>query len=351
MAPTLFFPAELSIDKAFYLFGVIISLYPLFRLHINQRRQPRQPARTAWTTAILAILTAAFRSDDEDNSPWATGIDRTEEFAQHICNELDPLYSMLGLNAHNLTAPTPNSFFAVPRRILCSSRISCIFCPVADLNIIPTLRRRVDIQTVWLFDETFCWGQADLVIAHCATCRADYFPDSITYNDGTGRRRQRLEMSTDFLRISKHGIWAHRKVAILQESAVHRMHAGWSNLADLVNDFTGNQRKLTYRQSQRLFVEHFSRRLLLFHSRENFSCDAHPSTRSLAEAVRAEIGVNGGILESAMTHGCTNCTHLKRYRSDLAAAGANFGQAQGVAGLENEEIEMVYHSNYPYEEN
>ncbi|KAK7002137.1 hypothetical protein R3P38DRAFT_3326656 [Favolaschia claudopus] len=124
------------------------------------------------------------------------------------------------------------------------------------------------------------------------------------------------------------------------ESSVHRMHAGWSNLADLVNDFTGNQRKLTYRQSQQLFVEHFSRPLLLFHSRENFSCDAHPSTRSLAEAVRAEIGVNGGILESAMTHGCTNCTHLKRYRSDLAAAGANFGQAQGVAGLENEEIEM-----------
>ncbi|KAK7034406.1 hypothetical protein R3P38DRAFT_3185266 [Favolaschia claudopus] len=61
----------------------------------------------------------------------------------------------------------------------------------------------------------------------------------------------------------------------------------------------------------------------------------------LAEAVRAEIGVNGGFLESAMTHGCTSCTHLKRYRSDLVAEGAGFGEAQDVAGMEgvNESID------------
>ncbi|KAK6996147.1 hypothetical protein R3P38DRAFT_2655422 [Favolaschia claudopus] len=332
----LFLPAGLSIEGAFYLIGVIISSYPLLRLHINQRRQPHQPARTAWTKTILTLLKAAFKSDsDEDDLVWATGMDFTpDDFAQRICDDLEPLYNMLGLNPQNLAAQSPGLLFPTPRRILCTSRLSCAFCPVADLNIIPTLRRRVDNQTVWILDESFCWVQADLVIAHCATCRADYFPDRITYKDANGRRRQKLELSTDFLRISKHGIWAHKKIALFQEHAVHRLHAGWSNLAELINDFTGTQRKLTYRQSQRLFVEHFSRRLLHFHKRDNFSCDAQPSTKLLAEAVRREIGVNGGFLESAMAHGCTNCTHLKRYRSDLAAEGANFGDAQGVAGVE-----------------
>ncbi|KAF7360932.1 hypothetical protein MSAN_01123200 [Mycena sanguinolenta] len=89
-------------------------------------------------------------------------------------------------------------------------------------------------------------------------------------------------------------------------------HAAWANFAEWVNNSTCSTRKFTYRQSQRLFVEHFARRLLLFHNKPNFSCEAHPSTRLLAEAVRATIGVNGGVLEAAMSHGCMDCTHLKR---------------------------------------
>jgi hypothetical protein len=42
-----------------------------------------------------------------------------------------------------------------------------------------------------------------------------------------------------------------------------------------------------------------------------------------------------------MAHGCTGCTHLKRYRSDLLAEGAVLGHAQDVAGLENENADNV----------
>ncbi|KAJ7679922.1 hypothetical protein B0H17DRAFT_1206314 [Mycena rosella] len=229
---------------------------------------------------------------------------------------------MLGLTPHDLAGPSPNSPFPVPRIILCTSRQSCIFCPA-----------------VWVLDESFRWLKADLLIAHCTSCRADYHPDRITYKDDNTRRLQRSEMTADYLRVSKHGIWVHRKIALSQENSLHRFHAGWSNFADWLNDCTPDSgRKFTYRQSQRLFIEHFSRRLLHFHKQENFACEAHPSTRLLAEAVRAAIGVNGGVLDAGMTHGCAGCTHLKRYRSDLIAEGAILGHNQEVAGLGNKGI-------------
>ncbi|KAJ6548952.1 hypothetical protein B0H19DRAFT_952690 [Mycena capillaripes] len=242
---------------------------------------------------------------------------------------------MLGVNPYDLETLSPESPFTAPRVVLCTSRLSCIFCPPGDLNIIPTLRRRVEPKIVWILDDRLHWVEADLVIAHCASCRADYFPDRITYKDNAGTRRQQLELSPAFLRVSKHGIWVHKQVAFLQENAVHRFHSGWSNFADWVNDSTHTNRKFTYRQSQRLFIEHFSRRLLLFHNRSDFSCKAHPSTRLLAEAVRGAIGVNGGVLDAAMKHGCRGCTHLKRYRSDLTAEGVVLGGEQDVAGMDD----------------
>ncbi|KAJ7847772.1 hypothetical protein B0H13DRAFT_2405521 [Mycena leptocephala] len=354
----LFCPGELSIHKAFYVLGVIISLYPALRLHLNQRRQSRQLNRTAWTRNITKILVAAFDLEDKHPPTWALGLDRGQEFAQHISDGLAPLYTMLGLNPEDLAVPSPDSLFPVSRIILCTSRLSCIFCPAGDLNIVPTLRRRVESQTVRLLDRPLNWVEAELLIAHCASCRADYFPDRITYRDRQNARRERLELSPDYLRASKHGVWVDKQIALLQENSLHRFHARWSNFADWVNDSvpfaedapvpsTGedsvpfNKRKFTYRQSQRLFIEHFSRRLLLTHQKSYFSCEAYPSTRLLAEAVRAAIGVNGGILDAAMTHGCVGCTHLKRYRPDLIAEGAILGGDPDVAGEENEENAAV----------
>ncbi|KAJ7689543.1 hypothetical protein B0H17DRAFT_1066151 [Mycena rosella] len=113
---------------------------------------------------------------------------------------------MLGLNPHNLAAPSPLSSFPTPRPILCTSRLSCIFCPAVDLNIVPTLRCREKSQTIWLLDKSCHWVQADLLIAHCASCRADYYPDCVTYNTPDNRRCQWLEISAEYIRVSKHGV-------------------------------------------------------------------------------------------------------------------------------------------------
>ncbi|KAJ6614466.1 hypothetical protein B0H10DRAFT_2044853 [Mycena sp. CBHHK59/15] len=330
----LFFPSDLALPKAFYLLGVIISLYPLLRLHLNQQRQPRQPSRTAWSKSILALLVNAFKQDDDNVQSWASGLDRGQEFADYICRDLGSLYGMLGLNPDDLAAASPHSLFPAPRIILCTSRLSCIFCPVADLNIVPTLRRREIGQKVWLLDEKFHWAEADLLVAHCATCRADYYPDRITYRDPGGGRRQRLEFDPNYLRVSKNGIWVHHRISVAQEKALHRFHGGWSNFADWVNDCVEGERKLTYRQSQRLFMEHFSRRLLVYHQKdENFSCAANPNTHLLAKSVRDLVGINGGVIPAGMKHGCTECTHVKRYQSDLLDEGAVLGNDVDVAGV------------------
>ncbi|KAF7333343.1 hypothetical protein MVEN_02349600 [Mycena venus] len=329
----IFFPPDLSLHKALYLLGFLISLYPLLRLHLNQQRQPRQPTRTAWLKSILVLLRAAFQREDLHPPTWASGQDGSEEFAKYIWDDLGGLYMMLGLNPHDLRAPAPDPLFPPLRPVLCTQRLSCVFCLPTDLNIVPTLRRRENPQVVWLLDDSFHWIEADLVVAHCASCRADYYPDRITYKDEHNRRKQRLETAPRYIRVSKHGVWADRRVAVFQENALNRFHAGWSNFADWLNGSTGSVRKLTYRQSQRLFIEHFSRRLLVFHQMDGeFSCEAHPSTRLLSEAVRAAIGVNGGVVMGAMSHACVECTHLKRYHADLVNEGVILGASHDVAG-------------------
>ncbi|KAK7021478.1 hypothetical protein R3P38DRAFT_3317752 [Favolaschia claudopus] len=311
----IFFPPELSLHRALYLLGVILSVYPLFLLHINQRRQPGQRIRTAWLTSIEKLFKKALAEQDEDNPVWTTGV------APGIPE--NPVASQIAL--------------PIQRIMLVTSHLSCIFCPPADLNITPTLRRQEKSQIVWLLDENLRWVEADLLIAHCASCKADYYPDCVTFPDENNRRLQKLSASPRYLRVSKQGIWVHRQVAVLQESAVDNLHAGWSSFAALINGASPKStRKLTVRQSQRLWTEHFARRLLVFHSQlESFTCRAHPNTRALASAIRSALGENGGVLGPAMSHGCKDCTHLKRFRSDLIAEGAVFGASHELTDTVN----------------
>ncbi|KAJ7076875.1 hypothetical protein B0H15DRAFT_925077 [Mycena belliarum] len=322
----LFFPPELAVQQAVYVLNVLISLYPLVRLHKNQRREPRQPMATGWLRTIKTLLTRAFLLEADDVEAWTTGI-------QLAPDDLDRLYALLGLDDKQ----DPSAFiFRAPRPILSTSRLLCRFCPAGDLNLVPTLRRRRknNTQSVWLLNSSFHWVSADLLVGHCAKCRADYYPDRIT-RVGQGRQRtELLEYNAEFIRVSKSGIWVHRKIAVAQEKALHRFHSGWSNFADWVNDTTDDINvHFTYRQSQRLFLEHFSRRLLIAHGKgDTFECDAHSTPQSLAAKVREKIGMNGGVLPFSMSHGCMDCTHVKRYREDLIREGVEFGGDVDVVG-------------------
>ncbi|CAL1710820.1 unnamed protein product [Somion occarium] len=313
-----FFPGEMTLLRAFYVLATLVMLYPLLQLHQNQQKEPRQPNETAWKKAILPLLKRAF--NPALSLPEA--FDDTEQgfqTAEDLYHDIESVLEFLGIDTSINTLP--DMFTPKPRIVLCTQRRNCIRCP--PTTRFRSLRRRLSTSSVQVLTASLTWEDGELVVAHCSTCQADYYPDRITFKDENNRRVQWLEIDAPYLRVSKHGRWAARRVARLQESSLMRFHAGWAGFADLLNDVAEPVGQITNRQSQRLFLEYFARRLLVAHGKtRNFTCEAHPSARVFAERVRDVIGKNGGVMVSALRHTCMDCTHRKRYRSDLIAEGA-----------------------------
>lgn len=166
--------------------------------------------------------------------------------------------------------------------------------------------------------------KAIVVVAQCSQCDAIYYPDKIIYRPSADDRqkRQMLESHPTYLCISKSGIWVERSVSVMQEKAMHRFTAGWSNFANFVSDLSDSEKKITKHQAKKLFIEHFARRLLIAHGKlELFSCKPHPSVNDLMNAVVEMIARNGGVLPHSLMHGCKDCTHRKRCGDDLLREG------------------------------
>ncbi|KAJ7597704.1 hypothetical protein C8J56DRAFT_1109108 [Mycena floridula] len=337
-----YLPRELTIPRALSIIATLASIYPLLRLHTNQRREPSQPARTAWLISISELIKTSFKRNETPDDIWLDEENRgPAKFTDDLCRDLPIILELLGLKDDSPEAgDLSQSFFPRPRIILCTTHLDCLFCINTDR--LHTLRRREKPQIVRVLAKDLTWVEADLFIAHCVSCKADYYPDKVTFID-EGNRIQKLEYETEYYRVSKHKIWVHHRVAVLQEKALLRFHAGWSNFGDWLNDILQIIPKITNRQSRRLFLEHFSRRLLqAHHLDENFTCSSNPSTAELAEYVRAVIGRDGGTLASSMDHGCLECTRWKRYPADLVAEGLVVDtEAVGVVDIPAEAIPEV----------
>lgn len=330
----LYFVDEFSLQRTLYILTVLAATYPLFRLHLNQRKQPHQPAQTAWLRSVTAIVASAFSNENEHEyfPPDEDGLGA--RLSQRVCEDIEQLYTLLGISDVNADS---SQLFPPPHIILCTTRLHCVVCSPESP---PALSRHEKPRQVQLLNQDFCWVKSQLFVAYCTKCKAEYYPDRITYQleKSSYGRAQRLECDASYLRVSKSGIWMHRRLALAQEHAILRFHSGWSNFAEWLNDTVGAKPRITTRQSQRLYFEHFSRRLILCHGMETtFTVPAHSSSQVLAESVRDVIGRDGGVVPGAMDHGCVNCTHLKRYTSDLLAEGAPLeGNEAGVVdGGEN----------------
>ncbi|KAJ7148041.1 hypothetical protein C8R43DRAFT_889261 [Mycena crocata] len=324
----LYFTHEFSLQRALYILTVLVATYPLYRLHLNQRREPRQPQETAWLRSIVAIIGGAFSSEHEhpdfppEEDTLGAGL------SQRLCQDLERLYYFLGID------DPANRLFPKPHVILCTTRLHCIFCP--DDGHPASLRRHGKPQQIRLLDSDFRWVKAWLYVSYCARCKAEYYPDRITYHrdETTPGRIQKLVYDATYLRVSKHGIWVDRRVALAQENAILRFHSGWANFAEWLSDTIGAAPRFTTRQSQRLYFEHFARRLIIAQGLEEvFTVPAHSSSHVLSEAVRDILGKGGGVVAGAMDHGCADCTHLKQYKADLISEGAVLSQdANEVVG-------------------
>ncbi|KAJ7658550.1 hypothetical protein B0H17DRAFT_1163241 [Mycena rosella] len=295
-----FFPGGLSLQRTLYAIAIVASLYPLFKSHANQRREPRQPLATGWYRSIGFLLKGAFHPEHQERQVWLHD-GPGDKYAERMCDDLEQLYDFLGVTG----SPDDTDFFPQPRPIL--------------------------VQIVCLLDSNFRWVKAELFLAYCNSCHAEYHPDRITYhtpNEPATRknRLQKPEYDAKFIRVSKHGVWMDRRIAIAQDNAILNFRSGWSNFAQWLSDTITEKPGVTIRQSQRLYFEHFSRRLIVAHDlTSTFYFPSNTSSQVIAEEVRKHIGTNGGIVPGAMMHGRMDCTHLKRYKSDLLATGAALG--------------------------
>jgi hypothetical protein len=326
-----FFPGAVPLPTALCVLASVVSVFPLLRLHKNQRRDARQPQRTVWFNSITSVLLKSFHAEqqieleqlyiDEDH---ADGCPPEQVLSEDITHDMEGLYEFLALDESTMMSPY-NLFPRIPT-ILITSHTHCTICPQQSP---PSLRCCENFQTVRLLDSDFEWYTAYLFIAHCSSCCADHYPDKVTYVS-RDLQRQKLEYDATYLCVSKTGVWMHRKIALAQEHALYRFHSGWSNFAGWLNDTLESKPEVTNRQSQRLFIEHFSRRLLSTHGMQNdFSCSVHPTSAELAESVCNLLGQEGGVIPSSMHH-----THRKRYRVDLLAEGAILDNTgENVAGM------------------
>ncbi|KAJ7768662.1 hypothetical protein DFH07DRAFT_1007962 [Mycena maculata] len=296
----LYFLHQFSLQRAFYILTVLIATYPLFRLHLNQRQEPRQPRDTAWLRSITSILAQAFTSEHEHPHFPPEEDDVGIQLGQRVCRDLEQLYHLLG--ADDKDSPP---LFPKPHRILCTTRLHCTLCP-SENGRTPTLHCFGNPQQVRLLDSGFCWVKAELYVAYCSKCLAEYYPDRLTYqrDDNTRGHLQKLEYQALYLRVSKHGVWIDRRVAIAQEHAILRFHSGCP-----------------------LYFEHFARRLITDHGLvDTFTVPAHSSAQVLAASVRDAVGKDGGIVAGAMEHGCINFAHIKRYAADFLTDGVVLDQ-------------------------
>ncbi|KAJ7049023.1 hypothetical protein C8F01DRAFT_1213474 [Mycena amicta] len=321
----LFFPPEMAMEQALYIIALLFSIYPLLRLHLNQREEAYRGAPlTGWLKSVRTLIYTAFTDDTFDElRPIST--ETAAAYADYVSNDLSLLCGYMGLDAHDGTR---------------------------HRNRIPSLRRRYQgkDQQVWLLTPYFKWIRVHLTVATCSKCHADFYPDRITIR-GNGRQRSEiLECDTEFIRVSKSGVWVHREIARSQERSFRRFHSGWSNFASWLNDTThGTGVKFTNRQSQRLFLEHFARRLLVSHGKQaSFLLPAHGTAQALSNAIRNELGADGGIIPKSVKHGCQDCTHVKRYASTVVAVS---NSSTEVVGSEAGPVELNAETENPLPEN
>lgn len=277
-----YFPQDLPVMRAVYAIVFTVSLWPIVALHRNQIRHRRQN-ETAWTSALKDLVEHAMQPNG--HQPASTiPPSWTEEEPQELeglinrwHHDLDDILDFLGVqdatDIHTCLPALPN--------ILCTKHLVCSRCG-PDVNN-RSLRRITDAQSITLITADLKAKQAYLLAAHCVTCKSNYYPDRITYMGPDGKRQQLLECKTEYLRVSKRGVWVERKLALMQEQSILQHRSGWAKCSAWVEGVSG-LRELTVERSQRLFLEHFARRLLVAHQLEDrFICHADPKAKILRQ--------------------------------------------------------------------
>lgn len=174
----MYFPATASFQTA------LLALCTLVTFHQNQLREPRQPQNTAWMRAIAQVMTDSLGSITDIVQDGWMDQDEIKDCTDNLARDAESLFSLLELG--------PNLDFLHVRShtILCTTFQDCVLCQ----GQARTLRRRDKLTEVSLLNKDLKWVKATLVVGHCISCGADYYPDKIVISSSehTGTRQQKL---------------------------------------------------------------------------------------------------------------------------------------------------------------
>ncbi|KAG8929625.1 hypothetical protein FRC01_004014 [Tulasnella sp. 417] len=324
------FSGTINFRHSLTILATAAAVSPLLYRHFQQRHLPQQPTLTAWLTTAKDVI-ASFDSGEEDTE----GSGLTEEEKDHIIAQLPEIAEFLDWGQQTDATPL-TQFMVMPPPILLTQHETCQRCIVATGR--PPRLFRECCNPITVIGPDFKKRMGYLVVATCHRCHSHYYPNIISVKQaGSQDRVQKLEHDPEWLCISKNGLWAHRKVATLQEDAILEFRGSFQRFHLFFNKAFGDGAKLlTERQTHRLFAEHFVRVLLHAHgSLSQFECPAFASPAVLIQAALQILGQNGGVVPGAKDHECNNCMHEKRYATSLQTP-EDSDRASQVAGVDDE---------------
>jgi hypothetical protein len=133
-----YFPVALPFQDVFIALSLLVATLPLFKLHNNQRQQPRQPRNTTWIKGIYKFFATTFsnsRNRDEHYYLGGTRVSR-EVVGNNFLSSVDGLLELLGIDIDD-----PIDIFPSVPKVLVTARVNCYRCESSNLPN-QTLRRQ-----------------------------------------------------------------------------------------------------------------------------------------------------------------------------------------------------------------
>ncbi|KIJ22880.1 hypothetical protein M422DRAFT_276636 [Sphaerobolus stellatus SS14] len=322
-----YFPPDMPAQRALHALGSLFALRPIAEMNEQQRRCPHQSNQTAWENHLAVGFNFALKPEELYSGRRWDGKAPHDEEMQVLKTDLLTLYDFLPWTTEDIK----EKFKIDAPPLLITRHHHCIVCNEHT----PLYGYKPGLVAVSFIDKDLVRKKAQLAVAQCSSCLAIYHPDRIAYKLGPvgARRVQRLDCDAEYLLVSKNkSVWVHCRIAKCQEVATYRFRASWAGVTDFLNQsFLTGKTKLTEEQGHHMFVEHMARRLIKAHNLE-----------TVFQSLLEHIGRIKGIVPGALQHICQECTHQKRYKTDLTEAGVNLGIPSHIVadGEDQQDIEL-----------
>ncbi|KAF8498922.1 hypothetical protein JB92DRAFT_3125074 [Gautieria morchelliformis] len=319
-----YMPGALSLERVAVTLGTMVAMRLVVALAANQHRYRMR--ESALPSEIREVIQASLSQELDGDSEVEPPL---EALGNRLAQDLPNFFNFLLPREPGPQGDwAPSSLIWEPPATLCTQYRDCPFClprrplfkldPIVKVNLIT---RRFELKLAFL------------VTAQCTLCAAHFFPNRVTRCNEAHGWFQVLECETEYLRVSRKGVWVHRTLAHLQEMAVMQFHMSWLGFCGFVNDGIGRSEELlTVWQVQKMYVEHFARQLLVAHGMwATFQCEVELRPEELIVHILEHLGSrNQGDFEDQDALAAAGVASMAEDRDGALPANAGVSPDEGV---------------------